>query len=44
MRVFKPAAEEAGVSWAGFHPLSHTAASRLFAEGRNAEQVQAIAA
>jgi hypothetical protein len=40
MRVFKPAAEEAGVSWAGFHTLSHTAASRLFAEGRNAEQVQ----
>jgi integrase len=40
MRVFKPAAEEAGVPWAGFHTLRHTYASRLFAEGRNAVQVQ----
>jgi integrase len=40
MRVFKPAAEEAGVPWAGFHTLRHTCASRLFAEGRNAVQVQ----
>jgi hypothetical protein len=40
MRVFKPAAEQAGVSWAGFHTLRHTCASRLFAEGRNAVQVQ----
>jgi integrase len=40
MRTFKPAAEEAGVPWAGFHTLRHTCASRLFAEGRNAVQVQ----
>ena len=40
MRVFKPAAGEAGVSWAGFHTLRHTCATRLFAEGRNAVQVQ----
>jgi integrase len=40
MRAFKPAAEEAGVAWAGFHTLRHTCASRLFAEGRNAVQVQ----
>jgi integrase len=40
MRAFKPAAEEAGVSWAGFHTLRHTCASRLFADGRNAVQVQ----
>ena len=40
MRAFKPAAEEAGVPWAGFHTLRHTCASRLFAEGRNAVQVQ----
>jgi integrase len=40
MRVFKPAAEEAGSPWAGFHTLRHTCASRLFAEGRNAVQVQ----
>src|SRR5438132_10072604 len=36
----QPAAEEAGVPWAGFHTLRHTCASRLFAEGRNAVQVQ----
>jgi integrase len=40
MREFKPAAEEAGVPWAGFHTLRHTAATRLFAAGRNAVQVQ----
>ncbi len=39
-RVMKPAAEEAGVSWAAFHTLRHTCASRLFAQGRNAVQVQ----
>ena len=40
-RVLKPAAEEAGVAWAaGFHSLRHTCASLLFAEGRNAVQVQ----
>jgi integrase len=40
MRAFKPAAEEAGVPWAGFHTLRHTCATRLFADGRNAVQVQ----
>ena len=38
-RVLKPAAEEAGVSWIGFHTLRHTCASRLIAEGRNIVQV-----
>jgi integrase len=40
MRAFKPAAEEAGVPWAGFHTLRHTCATRLFGAGRNAVQVQ----
>jgi len=39
-RELKPAAEEAGVPWMGFHTLRHTCASMLFAEGRNAVQVQ----
>jgi integrase len=39
-RVLRPAAGEAGVEWAGFHTFRHTVASRLFAEGRNAVQVQ----
>ncbi len=39
-RSFKPAAQEAGVPWAAFHTLRHTCASRLFAAGRNAVQVQ----
>lgn len=39
-RVLKPAAEEAGAPWAGFHTFRHTCASMLFAEGRNAVQVQ----
>ena len=39
-RVLKPACEEAGVGWAGFHTFRHTVASRLFAAGRNAVQVQ----
>jgi integrase len=39
-RVLKPACEEAGVGWAGFHTFRHTVASRLFAEGRNVVQVQ----
>jgi integrase len=39
-RALEPTAEEAGVPWAGFHSLRHTAATRLFAEGRNAVQVQ----
>jgi integrase len=39
-RTLKPACEEAGVGWAGFHTFRHTVASRLFAEGRNVVQVQ----
>ena len=38
--MFKPAAEEVGASWAGFHTLRHTCASRLFKAGRNPVQVQ----
>jgi integrase len=32
-RWFKPAAQRAGVPWAGFHALRHTAASRWLAAG-----------
>lgn len=39
-RVLAPACAEAGVEWAGFHTFRHTVASRLFARGRNAVQVQ----
>lgn len=39
-RVIKPAAEEAGVPWAGWHTLRHTCASLLFERGRNVVQVQ----
>jgi len=39
-RFFKPAAEKAGVPWAGFHTLRHTCATMLFREGANAKQVQ----
>ena len=39
-RVLKPAAEEAGVPWAAFHTFRHTCATFLFAQGRNAVQVQ----
>ena len=39
-RYLKPAAEEAGVPWAGFHSLRHTCAAMLFAQGRNIKQVQ----
>jgi integrase len=39
-RVLKPAAEEACVEWVGFHAFRHTCASLLFADGRNAKQVQ----
>jgi integrase len=39
-RVLKPAADQAGVEWIGFHAFRHTCASLLFAEGRNAVQVQ----
>jgi integrase len=33
-RVLCLAAEEAGVSWAGFHAFRHSCASRLIASGR----------
>jgi integrase len=39
-RALAPAAEEAGVPWAGFHTFRHTCASLLFDQGRNAKQVQ----
>jgi integrase len=39
-RTLKPAAEEANVPWIGFHTFRHTCATMLFAEGRNAVQVQ----
>lgn len=42
MRMFKPAAEKAGVGWASLHTLRHTCASRLFRLGWNAKQVQVI--
>jgi integrase len=38
--VLKPAAQEAGAAWAGFHTFRHTCASMLFHDGRNAVQVQ----
>ncbi len=40
LRVLSPACSEAGVEWAGFHTFRHTVASRLFASGRNAVEVQ----
>lgn len=39
-RVLKPAAEAANLPWVGFHAFRHTCAWLLFAEGRNAVQVQ----
>jgi integrase len=39
-RVFKPAAQRAGVPWAAFHTLRHTCATILFRNGLNAKQVQ----
>jgi integrase len=36
----KLAREEADLTWVGFHTFRHTCASMLFAEGRNAVQVQ----
>jgi integrase len=39
-RVLKPIAQEAGVPWVGFHTFRHTCATLLFAQGRNAVQVQ----
>lgn len=38
-RTLKPAAEEAGVSWAAFHAFRHYCASALIADGRNIVQV-----
>ena len=40
LRVLAPAVAEAGVEWAAFHTFRHTVASRMFAAGRNAVQVQ----
>jgi integrase len=40
LRVLSPACSEAGVEWAGFHTFRHTVASRLFADDRNAVEVQ----
>ncbi len=39
-RVLMPAREAADIEWVGFHAFRHTCASRLFAAGRNAVQVQ----
>lgn len=39
-RSIKAAAVAAGVPWVTFHTLRHTCATRLFAAGRNAKQVQ----
>jgi len=39
-RVLEPILQEAGVSKVGFHAFRHTCATRLFAAGRNAVQVQ----
>lgn len=40
--TLKRALEKLGedVTWAGWHTFRHTAASRLFAQGRNVKQVQ----
>ncbi len=38
-RAFKPAAEEAGAEWAGFHTLRHTFASLHVARGTNIVQL-----
>ena len=38
-RTLKPAAQEAGVGWVGFHSFRHACASMLIAEGRNILQV-----
>jgi integrase len=39
-RQLLPAAEKAGVPWVRFHTFRHTAATLLFAEGKNVVQVQ----
>ena len=38
-RTLKPAAQEAGCSWAAFHAFRHYCASALIADGRNIVQV-----
>jgi integrase len=38
--VLQPAQEAADLPWVGFHAFCRTCASILFAEGRNAVQVQ----
>jgi integrase len=38
-RVLKPAAEEVGAPWAGFHAFRHTCASMLIADGKSVVQV-----
>jgi hypothetical protein len=38
-RTLKPAAQEAGAAWAGFHAFRHYCASALIADGRNIVQV-----
>lgn len=39
-RALRPAAEEAGAEWAGFHTFRHTCAAVLFERGLNVKQVQ----
>jgi len=39
-RVLRPAAEEAGAPWVGFHTFRHTCASMLFERGENVKKVQ----
>lgn len=39
-RHLRPAAEEAGAPWAGFHTVRHTCASLLFERGASVVQVQ----
>ncbi len=38
--MLQPPREEACLEWVGFHTFRHTCATLLFAEGRNAVQVQ----
>jgi integrase len=38
--VIRPAREEAGAPWAGFHTFRHTCAAILFERGFNVKQVQ----
>lgn len=39
-RVLKPSVDRAGLPWVRFHTFRHTCATMLFAQGRNAVQVQ----